>query len=59
MDFIAFITSYLETGPTVTYDTGIFYLLRYYKSAYRDPRVEAATPTPVFSSFIFFLTVSN
>lgn len=47
-DFMAFITSSFDTGPTVMYETGTFWLLRYSSKAYREPNVEAATPTPKF-----------
>jgi len=48
-----------ETGPTDTYDTGILDLSRKLRSASREPRVDAATPTPCFYSLTFFLTVSK
>ena len=55
-DFIALITSSLETGPTDICETGIFYYFKYSNRASKDPRVEAATPTPIFSNLIFFFT---
>lgn len=48
MDFMAWITSYLETGPTEIWDTGIFWVRKYSIRASNDPKVEAATPTPKF-----------
>jgi hypothetical protein len=48
IDFIAFITSSLDTGPTVTYETGTFSFAKYSRRASREPRVDAATPTPKF-----------
>ena len=44
--FNAFITSSFETGPTLTYETGILLLFKNYKRASNDPKVDAATPTP-------------
>lgn len=57
-DFIAFITSSFDTGPTVIYDTGTFCDPKYSSNAYNDPKVDAATPTPKFSNLIFFLIFS-
>ena len=54
IDFMAFITSYRETGPTEIWETGIFWVLRYSRRASREPKVEAATPTPKFSNLNFF-----
>lgn len=45
-DFIALMTSYLETGPTDICETGIFCECRYSSNAYNDPKVDADTPTP-------------
>lgn len=53
-DFIALITSYLETGPTEICETGIFYVFKYSSKAYNEPNVEAETPTPRASSLNFF-----
>lgn len=39
-------TSYLETGPTEILETGIFYVFKYSNNAYKDPNVDADTPTP-------------
>ena len=45
---MAFMTSSFETGPTVMYETGTFWLLKYSSKASNEPKVEAATPTPKF-----------
>lgn len=44
--FNAFITSSLDTGPTLTYDTGISWVFKNYNNASNEPNVDAATPTP-------------
>lgn len=45
-DLVALVTSSLLTGPTVTYETGIFSTFKNDNKASKDPKVEAATPTP-------------
>ena len=43
------------TSPIHTVETGIFYFFKYTNKASREPKVEAATPTPsVFNLILFF-----
>lgn len=43
---VALVTSSLLTGPTVTYETGMFSAFKNVNKASKDPKVDAATPTP-------------
>lgn len=47
--------SFLLTSPIQTVDTGILLSFKNFNKASKEPRVEAATPTPSFLSLTFFL----
>lgn len=57
--FIALLISSLDTGPTVTYDTGILDSFKKDNKASKEPKVEAATPTPWSDNYILFFTFSK
>lgn len=48
--------SFLETSPMQTVETGILFYFKKTNNASRDPKLDAATPTPSVDSFINFLT---